>query len=70
MENAIKNADRIIAVSENTKKDLIEILNINPEKIDVVYHGYNKPTGKINKNSEKYILLLAGEVFTKTSSFL
>jgi len=42
MENAIKNANRIIAISENTKQDLVEILHINPGKIDVVYHGYNK----------------------------
>jgi glycosyltransferase involved in cell wall biosynthesis len=34
-------ADRIIAVSENTKKDIIEILNIPESKIDVVYNGNN-----------------------------
>lgn len=55
MENSIKNANRIIAVSENTKKDLIEILNVNPDKIDIVYHGYNKPyPDKTCKNSLKY----------------
>lgn len=32
-------AKRIIAVSEQTKKDIVEILKINPEKIDVIYHG-------------------------------
>lgn len=35
------NADRIIAVSENTKKDIIQILNIPSDKIDVVYHGHS-----------------------------
>jgi glycosyltransferase involved in cell wall biosynthesis len=30
---------QIIAVSENTKKDLIEIFKIKPEKITVVYHA-------------------------------
>ncbi len=35
-------ADRIIAVSENTKQDLIDILKINPRKIKVIYHGYSK----------------------------
>lgn len=34
-------ADRIIAVSQHTKKDLIQLLNINPEKITVIYHGVN-----------------------------
>ena len=59
MENAIKNANRIIAISENTKKDLIEILNIDHEKIDVIYHGYNKTIyGKTSKNYGKYILFV------------
>ncbi len=35
----ITNAARIIAISEHTKKDIINIYNIKPEKIDVVYLG-------------------------------
>ena len=35
--DAIKRADSIICISNNTKKDLVEILNINPDKISVVY---------------------------------
>jgi glycosyltransferase involved in cell wall biosynthesis len=34
---ACKNADRIIAISEQTKSDIIEFYKISPEKIDVVY---------------------------------
>lgn len=34
--------DKIIAVSNSTKKDLIEIFNLPPEKIRVVYHGLDK----------------------------
>lgn len=34
-----KRATRIIAVSENTKKDIIQTYGISPKKIDVVYHG-------------------------------
>jgi glycosyltransferase involved in cell wall biosynthesis len=30
-------ADHVIAVSENTKKDLIEIFNVPPDKISVIY---------------------------------
>lgn len=37
----LKLADRIIAVSENTKNDLIELLGISEEKISVVYSGNN-----------------------------
>ena len=36
-EKAIKKADKIIAVSEHTKKDLVKHLNIAPEKISVNY---------------------------------
>lgn len=35
----IKNASRIIAISQNTKNDIIELLGINADKIDVIYHG-------------------------------
>jgi glycosyltransferase involved in cell wall biosynthesis len=38
--NSIRRADHIICISEHTKKDLIEILNIDPQKISVVYLGY------------------------------
>lgn len=43
-----EKATKIIAISENTKKDIIDLLNINPEKIEVIHHGTNigkiKPT--------------------------
>jgi glycosyltransferase involved in cell wall biosynthesis len=38
---AIKRADWIICISESTKQDLIEILNVNPEKISVIYLSYS-----------------------------
>jgi len=36
---ALKHARKIIAVSESTKRDLIELYNAKPDKIEVVYHG-------------------------------
>jgi glycosyltransferase involved in cell wall biosynthesis len=39
MERISKNADAIIAVSEYTKRDLIETLGIDPERITVVYEA-------------------------------
>jgi len=36
---ALEHAQKIIAVSENTKKDLIELYGGKPEKIEIVYHG-------------------------------
>lgn len=35
-----EKADRIIAISENTKRDIIDILHIDESKIDVIYHGF------------------------------
>lgn len=35
------NADRIIAISENTKNDLINIYGISPDKIQVIYQACN-----------------------------
>ncbi len=59
MENAIKTANRIIAISENTKRDLEEILGVNPAKIDVIYHGYNKSVShKKTTGYGKYILFV------------
>lgn len=57
---AIKRADHIICVSENTKKDLIEILNLDPRKISTIYHGFslqqNINIEKIPKINSPYIL--------------
>ncbi|MBI5754565.1 glycosyltransferase family 4 protein [Candidatus Peregrinibacteria bacterium] len=39
LKNAVKKAKKIIAVSENTKKDLIKLLGIPAEKIQVIYNG-------------------------------
>ena len=39
----VKKAGHIIAVSENTKKDIVNILGVSPERITVIYHGGPKP---------------------------
>jgi glycosyltransferase involved in cell wall biosynthesis len=51
---AIERADSIICISENTKKDLLEILDIDPAKISVVYLG-NSIDNTIVMNSEPII---------------
>lgn len=52
-------ASAIIAVSENTKKDIIRILNIPEEKIHVIYHGSSFPMERGNaKYSFPYILFV------------
>ena len=34
-----RNATRIIAISENTKNDIVKYFGINPDKIDIIYQG-------------------------------
>lgn len=34
-------ASKIIAVSENTKKDVVQILKVPEDKVEVIYHGVN-----------------------------
>ncbi|RZK34087.1 MAG: glycosyltransferase family 1 protein [Pedobacter sp.] len=59
---ACTNADRIIAISEKTKEDIVELYNINPSKIDVIYQSCDdsfktlSSTAKKEKIKEKYKL--------------
>ncbi|MFA5131182.1 MAG: glycosyltransferase family 1 protein [Patescibacteria group bacterium] len=41
VKNILRSADKIIAVSENTKNDIIELVGLAPEKIKVIYSGNN-----------------------------
>lgn len=59
MENVIRKADRIIAISENTKSDIVEFFGISEAKIDVIYHGYTQPVSLISENRfGRYILFV------------
>jgi len=50
---SIKSADRIIAISHSTARDLTEIYNIPPHKIRVIYHGYNSKLFHLPNSEEK-----------------
>lgn len=41
---AARRSQRVIAISQSTRRDLIELLKIDPERIDVVLNGYGRPT--------------------------
>lgn len=62
-KEVITRANRIIAISENTKKDIIRLLHINPEKIDVIYHSTSmKPfAGKHRLELPEKFLLYVGD---------
>lgn len=57
----LQTADKIIAVSNATKDDLVKRLEIGPKKINVIYEGYNKELFKktdTEVNSMKYFLFV------------
>jgi glycosyltransferase involved in cell wall biosynthesis len=58
-------AQHIIAVSENTKKDIIEFYNIDPAKISVVHHGYDQAKTSFNQLYENYILFIGERSYYK-----
>lgn len=60
-EYSVKNAAKVIAISEYTKKDIVEIYHRNPSDITVTYLGYDK---KIFKPGKK----LPGDYFLFLSS--
>jgi len=68
---ALKNARKIIAVSENTKNDLIKFYGANPEKIKVIYHGieqgqsFNPQKGLSLKPISKPFILYVGRIELK-----
>lgn len=50
---AVSRADHIICISENTRRDLISLLNVPAEKISVVYLGVDNPKGKFLQTEEE-----------------
>jgi glycosyltransferase involved in cell wall biosynthesis len=38
-QEVVAKADKIIAISHSTKRDLIELLNVPEKKIELIYHG-------------------------------
>lgn len=40
---SLERADAVIAISHNTKKDLLSLFNINEEKVHVIHHGIDSP---------------------------
>lgn len=41
LRSACKRADEIVAISQQTKDDLVKYLNLNPDRIKVIYQGVN-----------------------------
>lgn len=51
---AIRHSDKIIAISNSTKKDILKFYpEIKEEKIKVIYHGFNREIFAKNRNPEE-----------------
>lgn len=67
-QNMLRDASHIIAVSENTKRDIIKFYGTSPEKISVVYHGYLPvavPKSVNFKLPSRYILYVGKRTYGK-----
>jgi glycosyltransferase involved in cell wall biosynthesis len=74
-----EKANRIIAVSENTYKDIVKFMDISPNKITVIHHGasinINNVNGTIDNKTayqipNKYILFVGARERYKNFYFL
>jgi len=71
-KKVILRADYVISVSENTKKDLINLYGVSGDKIKVVYHGNpldNVKPSEINDLPDKYLLFVGNRVGYKNFTF-
>ncbi len=65
IKNATRTAKKVIAISENTKKDLVKLLKVPAKKITVIYNGvdssFKSAIGKpANKSTKTPFLLYSG----------
>jgi glycosyltransferase involved in cell wall biosynthesis len=60
---AVKRADHVICISENTKSDLVKLLGVPEKNISVVYLGYSflAKARKISSTEEKPNILYVGQ---------
>lgn len=70
---AIRKADAVICISENTKRDLMKFIpDVNPQKIHVIYNGvsqdYRVSTNKVDEYKD-YLLFVGGRNAFKNGRF-
>ncbi|WP_370477351.1 glycogen synthase [Tamlana flava] len=51
-KTAIEMADALIAVSEETKEDVLKYFDVNPDKVKVIYNGINLEQYQATSNTE------------------
>lgn len=53
LEKHVAAADAVLTVSQTTKRDLVTLLNVAPEKIEVVYNGVSEHFRRLNGVPER-----------------
>ncbi|MCE6990454.1 glycosyltransferase family 1 protein [Dyadobacter sp. CY323] len=56
-QSACKRSDRIVAVSEQTKRDLVELYHVDPERIHVIYQDCNPVFKRMTDHEESTKIL-------------
>lgn len=73
-EKLIRQAAGIVAVSENTKQDIIERFHIHPDRIRVIHHGVSRSTGVSDAGSRvvdgSYFLFIGKRTHYKNFYFM
>jgi glycosyltransferase involved in cell wall biosynthesis len=64
IRHSCRMADTIIAVSENTKKDLVQLYAIPTTKVEVVYEGFKRNMSEeaLEQHNEEPYLLFVGRI--------
>jgi len=70
IKNAIQKSKRIIAVSQNTKKDLENIFQAQSDKIQVVYEGVNDEFHPLNDDQRTDFSKILNEKYGITKPYL
>lgn len=54
-QKIIRRADKVLAVSDSTRNDLIGFYKINPAKVETVYNGVGEVFGRIDRNDSRLL---------------
>ncbi len=58
VEDAVRRSDRLITISQATKNEIVSYFGVTPEKISIVYPGFDSNLFKPEPDSEKIRLTL------------
>lgn len=56
IKNILRRARAIVAVSENTRNDIIELMGVSPDRVRVIYSGNNLPVFSLSDDEKKELV--------------